>query len=90
MGLVIVVIVGAIFGWLVAIVIDRADRVGTAICAMAGTAGAVFGAIVAGRVPLMAGVSPTQLLWAVLGAVLVVVGINAAGVHRPRLGTRNI
>lgn len=86
MGFVIVVIVGAIFGWLAAIVVDRDDRVGTALCTLAGTAGAVTGAILAGNVPLFAGVSPTQLLWAVLGAVTAIVAVNAAGVHRLRFG----
>lgn len=88
MGLAIVMIVGAILGWLAAIVIDRDDRVGSAVCAFAGTAGAVAGAISAGDVPLFAGVSPVQLLWAAIGAIVAIVAINAAGVfrHRSRQG----
>lgn len=82
MGLVIVMIVGAIFGWLAAIVVDRDDRVGTAICTLAGTVGAVVGAIVAGNVPLIEGVSPAQLFWAALGALVAIVVINVAGVYR--------
>lgn len=78
MGLAIVMIVGAILGWLVAIIVDRDDRVGSAKCALAGTAGAVLGALLAGGIPLLAGVSPVQLLWAVIGAVVAIVAINTA------------
>ncbi|HEU4821480.1 MAG TPA: hypothetical protein VFS87_10020 [Qipengyuania sp.] len=90
MGFVIVVIVGAIFGWLAAIVVERNDRVGTAMCTLAGLTGAVTGAILAGDVPLIAGISPTQLLWAVVGAIVAIVAINAAGVRRLRSGQGNV
>ncbi len=86
MGLLITIIVGAVFGWLGAIMVARDDRVGTTVCALSGTIGAVIGAVLAGNVPLTAGVSPAQLLWAVLGAVIAIVAINAAGEHRARLG----
>lgn len=90
MGLIIVMIVGATLGWLAAIVVDSDARVGAAICSLAGTTGAVAGALLAGSVPLMAGVSPAQLVWAVLGAVVAIVTINAAAVNRFRLGFRNV
>lgn len=90
MGLFIVMIVGAIFGWLVAIVVERDDRVGSVVCMLAGAAGAVLGALLAGDVPLLAGVSPVQLLWSVVGAVLAIVAINAAGVFRPRSDQRKV
>lgn len=78
MGLIIVIVVGAILGWLAAIVVERDDRVGAAICALAGMVGAVVAAVLAGDVPLAVGVSATQLLWGVAGAVLAIVAINAA------------
>lgn len=78
MGLVIVIVVGAILGWLAAIVVERDDRVGAAICSLAGMVGAVVAAVLAGDVPLAVGVSATQLLWGVVGAVLAIVAINAA------------
>lgn len=84
MGLIIVIIVGAVFGWLVAIVVDRDDRVGSAVCGLAGAVGAVVGAVLAGDVPLLSGVSPEQLLWAVVGALMAIVGINTAVALRPR------
>lgn len=90
MGLFIVMIVGAIFGWLIAIVVERDDRLGSAVCMLSGATGAVLGALLAGDVPLLAGVSPVQLLWAVVGAVLAIVTINAAGVFRPRSDERNV
>lgn len=90
MGLVIVIIVGAVLGWLAAIVVDRDDRVGTAVCALAGVGGAITAAVVSGNVPLMAGISPAQLLWAVVGALVAIVAINAAGAHRPRTDQRNV
>lgn len=90
MGLVIVMIVGAVFGWLVAIIVDRDDRVGTLVCALAGVAGAVVGAILAGNVPLLAGVSPVQLFWSVLGAVIAIVACNTAGVFGIRAEPRNV
>lgn len=78
MGLVIVMIVGAIFGWLAAIVVKREGRVRLLMCVLSGAAGAVAGAALAGNVPLIAGVSPLQLLWAVLGAIVAIAAINAA------------
>lgn len=82
MGLVIVIVVGAILGWLAAIVIERDDRAGAAICALAGMVGSVAAAVLAGDVPLSLGVSAPQLLWGVVGAVLAIVAINAALVTR--------
>lgn len=82
MGLVIVTVVGAVLGWLASIIVERDDRVGAAVCALAGTAGAVAGAMLAGDVPLAVGVSPVQLLWATMGAVAAIVAINAAVVSR--------
>lgn len=82
MGLVIVIVVGAILGWLAAIVVERDDRVGAAICALTGSVGSVAAAVLAGDVPLAIGVSAPQLLWGVVGAVLAIVAINAAIVTR--------
>lgn len=83
MGLVIVIVVGSILGWLASIVVERDDRVGAAICALAGAVGSVAAALLAGDVPLTVGVSASQLLWGVAGAVLAIVAINAAVVTRP-------
>lgn len=82
MGLVIVIVVGAILGWLASIVVERDDRVGAVICALAGAFGSVAAAVLAGDVPLAIGVSAPQLLWGVAGALLAIVAINAAVVTR--------
>lgn len=89
MGLVIVIMVGAILGWLASIVVDRDDRLGAAICALAGMVGSVIAALLAGDFPLVTGVAATQLLWAVVGAILAIVAINAAVVTRlgPQAGS---
>lgn len=83
MGLVIIIVVGAILGWLAAIVIERDDRAGAAICALAGMFGSVVAAALVGDVPLARGVSAAQLLWGVVGAVLAIVAANAAVAARP-------
>ena len=90
MGLVIVTVVGAILGWLAAIVVDRDDRVGTALCAGVGLTGAVIGAILAGDVPLALGVSVGQLLWSVLGAMLAIVATNALLARRLPANTGSV
>lgn len=90
MGLVIVIVVGAILGWLASIVVEREDRAGAAICALAGMAGAVVAAVLAGNVPLAIGVSAPQLLWGVAGAGLAIVAINAAVVSRLDAPSGNI
>ena len=82
MGLIIVIVVGAVLGWLAAIVVNRDDRAGTALCAGSGLCGAIAGALLAGDVPLSIGISVAQLLWSVAGAALAIVATNAVFVHR--------
>lgn len=79
MGLVLVLVVGAILGWLCAIVLGRDDRMGVALCMSAGIAGALVAAVNAGPVPLLSGVSPMQLVWGGLGALLAIVIANLIG-----------
>lgn len=88
MGFAIVMIVGAVLGWLAAILIDRDDRVGTALCSTVGLIGAVGGALAIGDVPLAAGISEAQLLWSAMGALFAIVATNAVLMHRvpPKLG----
>ena len=90
MGLVIVIVVGAILGWLAAIVVERDDRVGAAICTLTGMAGSIVAALLAGDTPLAMGVSATQLLWGVVGSVLAIVAVNAVVVARLGANPGNI
>ena len=82
MGYVIVAIVGAVLGWLAAIVVDRDDRVGTLVCVATGLVGGLASALLAADVPLENGVTAIQLLWSVLGALLTIVAVNATFVSR--------
>ena len=94
MGLIIVIVVGAVLGWLAVIVVNRDDRVGTAICVAAGLAGALAAAAIAGDVPLAKGLSPTQLLWSAVGAILAIVTANVLSGsmfgHRPHVQAGNV
>lgn len=90
MGLAIIIVVGAILGWLAAIVVRRDDRVGAALCTLAGVAGSVAAASLAGDVPLAQGVSPAQLLWGVAGALFAIIAINTAVVTRLGHRTDNV
>ena len=90
MGLLLVIVVGAVLGWLAAIVVERDDRVGATICAIAGMLGALVAAVIAGDVPLAHGVSPAQFLWSVVGAIVAIVSANAAGLARETAKTGNI
>lgn len=90
MGLIIVMVVGAVLGWLAAIVVNRDDRVGTAICAVAGLAGALAAAALTGDVPLAIGISAQQLLWSVIGAVAGIVAINAVLLRRLQVQSGNV
>ena len=72
MGLLILTIIGALLGWLGSIVFQREHRVGILTCTLAGVAGAIGGGALTGSVPLLAGVGPMQLVWAVVGALLAI------------------
>lgn len=82
MGFLIVTIVGSVMGWLAAIIVERDDRVGAIACAIAGVTGAFAAALLSGDVPLAAGVSAMQCLWAVLGAALVIICVNAIAARK--------
>lgn len=77
MGVVILTIMGAVMGWLTAVIVEREARVGTIACVVAGVGGAFVGALLDGSVPLSAGISAEQLLWGVLSAALAIVALNA-------------
>ena len=76
MGIVILTIVGAVMGWLAAVIVERDDCVGSAACALAGVGGAFAGALLAGTVPLSMGISAGQLMGGVLSAALFIVVLN--------------
>ena len=69
MGLMILIVVGALLGWLTAIVlkIENGREIGLSIAAAVG--GSLLLGLIAAHGSFLAGVSASALLWAVLGAV---------------------
>lgn len=83
MGYFIVIIVGSVLGWLAAIAVERDDRIASLSCASAGIVGGLVGAMLSGDVSLIVGVSATQLLWGMLGAVFMIICVNAIAMRQP-------
>ena len=82
MGLIILVVVGAVLGWLGSILLRREDRCAILTMAGAGIVGALVASAVLGNANLLAGTGAYDLLWAVIGAV---VAIGIADVARQRV-----
>lgn len=72
MGLVILIIVGALLGWLGSIVVQREHRTGILVLVFAGIAGAIVGGLLEGGVPLLTGIAASQILWAMLGSTMAI------------------
>lgn len=90
MGLVIVIVVGAILGWLASVAVEPDNRVSLEACLVAGIAGGLIASLLDGNVPLSIGIGPTQLVWTVLGAALAIVGINLVLANKPKKTSRKI
>ncbi|MXP29353.1 hypothetical protein GRI58_11020 [Porphyrobacter algicida] len=78
MGLALVIIIGAILGWLGAFLLGRDDVFGGTINVFAGIAGALFAATRAGPDLLPYGASAIELIWGCLGAALAIIIVNLA------------
>ena len=76
MGFALILIVGAIFGWLGSILLQCEGRRCALLCTAAGMAGSVLVAAAAGPVPLFIGVGGIQLVWGAFGASLAIVVAN--------------
>ncbi|MDG5747900.1 GlsB/YeaQ/YmgE family stress response membrane protein [Qipengyuania sp. XHP0207] len=72
MGLLILIVVGAILGWLATIVLRIEDGRNIAIYAGVGVVGSLLAGIVAGNGVIFGAISGTALLWAVLGASIAI------------------
>lgn len=72
MGLLILIIAGAALGWLATIVTRIEDGSGIARSIMAGTLGSLIVGIALTGANLLGGVRATTLLWAMLGAVVLI------------------
>ena len=69
MGLIILIVVGALLGWLGSIVLRREDRGAILTMMGAGIVGSLLAGAILGNANLLATVGPLDLLWAVLGAI---------------------
>ena len=81
MGLIILIVVGALLGWLCSIVLRREDRGAILTMMGAGIVGSLLAGAILGNANLLATVGPLDLLWAVLGAIA---AIALADVARQR------
>lgn len=72
MGLIILVVVGALLGWLGSILLRREERSDILVLAGAGIVGALLAGAVIGSANLLAAIGAMDLLWAVIGAVVAV------------------
>lgn len=76
MGFLIILSVGATLGWLASILVDREDRTSTTRCVVAGAFGSLLSAMLLGKVSLLVGISPQQLLYGGLGGVIAIGAVN--------------
>ena len=72
MGLLILIVVGVLMGWLGTIVLRIEDGRGILINALVGTLGSLIAGLVAGDGAVFGTVGGMALLWALLGAVAAV------------------
>jgi uncharacterized membrane protein YeaQ/YmgE (transglycosylase-associated protein family) len=85
MGLIIFLVIGALLGWLAAIVQRIEDGRGVMMNVGAGALGALVGGLIANQGSILSGVSAVSIPAAIVGA-LVLVGI--LGLFRNRLSDR--
>jgi uncharacterized membrane protein YeaQ/YmgE (transglycosylase-associated protein family) len=78
MGFLVLIAVGAVFGWLASILSRSDDRGGIALNVAVGLAGALVGGASASASSLMIGVSPHGLLIALLVASALLLTVNYA------------
>ena len=82
MGILILITVGALLGWLASIVLRREDRHSVLTLVAAGLGGSLIVGFISGGANLFAGVGAQQLLWSTLGAA---VAISIAAIVRERV-----
>ena len=78
MGLIFLIVVGALLGWLGSIMLRREDRGAILTLVGAGIVGALVAAAVLGNAALLSAVGPIDLLWAVIGAVAAIIVADLA------------
>lgn len=78
MGLLILIVVGAILGWLATIMVRVEDSRGILTYAGIGVAGAVVAGFVAGSGLILGAVTAATLVWAVAGAAIALIAFTFA------------
>lgn len=81
MGLLILVVVGALLGWLATIILRIEDGRSIAFNTAAGIAGAVVTGIFVGTGAILGAISGATLLWSVLGALVAIAILNLIRRH---------
>ena len=76
MGLLILVVVGALLGWLATIILRIEDGRSILANALVGVLGSLVTGLIAGNGAVFGTVSGVALLWAVLGSVVAIGGFN--------------
>ena len=76
MGLIILIVIGAVLGWLATIALRIEDGRGILLSALAGVIGSLVAGLIAGTGVLFGAITGTALLWAVVGAGILIAAFN--------------
>ena len=76
MGLILLIVVGGILGWLASIVMRTDDRQGIALNVAVGIAGALLAGILTNGDSILAGISAFALLLALAGSIALLAVLN--------------
>lgn len=77
MGILILILTGALLGWAGSIAFCREEHFDALVCVGAGVVGALVAGAVSASISLISGISPVQMLWAVIGA-FAAIGLSQA------------
>lgn len=81
MGLLILIVVGALLGWLATIILRIEDGRSIAFNTGAGVSGAVVTGLVVGTGTILGSISGATLLWSVVGALVAIALFNLIRRH---------
>lgn len=76
MGLIILIVLGSLIGWLTVIVLRLKNRQEVVLNIAAGVVGALLVGLATNHGSLLGGISPTALLWSFAGAIVSLVLAN--------------
>ena len=83
MGLILLIVVGGILGWLASIIVRADDRQGILLNVFVGIAGALVAGLVSNSGSILAGLSATALLVSFAGALALLVILNVLRSRQP-------